>query len=462
MTAAPKTAGANTAAPAAPTAKAPAATAPGPAPGRLLFSLGLPLLLVGLAAALARGLLPDGGLSAGPLPVTVSVLLGISPYALVLLGVPLCAQFHRSRLVFALLALGLASWVCLALVPDSGGPPGRHGQFTFAALALLLPLNLTALAWLDERGVLTRPGLIVLAVGAAQVLVIGFFASGLFGLLDAAAADALAGHLGAALRVRLFDPRLDAWTWLPQPALLAFAGAAVALLTRAVISRRMTDGALLGALLGAALGLHHLAHPPAAAVGLASAALAMVAATVQESYRMAFHDELTGIPSRRALMTDLGKLSGSYTIAMADVDHFKAFNDTHGHDVGDQVLRMVAACLARVGGGGKAYRYGGEEFTLLFPGRAPREAGPHLESVRTLVESSGFVIRGPDRPPEPPETPPSGHQTTRVKVTISLGAAGGEAKSDPLEVIQRADKALYKAKEAGRNRVMLVRPRDEA
>lgn len=432
-----------------------------PASGRLLFSLGVPLLLVGLAAALARGLLPDGGLTDGGLPLTASVLLGISPYALILVGLPLCAQFHRSRLVFALLALAVATWVTTGLVPDTGGPPGRHGQFTFAALALLLPLNLGALGWLEERGVFTRPGRIVLAVGAAQVLLVAFLASGLFGLLDTARAGALAESLGAGLRVRPFDPALDAWTWLPQPALLLLAVVAVGLLGRALATRQMADGALLGALLGAGLGLHHLAHPPAASVGLAAAALIIVASTVQESYRMAFHDELTGIPSRRALMADLGKLSGDYTIAMGDVDHFKAFNDTHGHDVGDQVLRMVAACLSRVGGGGKAYRYGGEEFTLVFPGRTPREAAPHLESVRTLVESSGFVIRAANRPAEPPDSPPATPEPTRVKVTISLGAAGGGPQTTPEEVIQKADKALYKAKEAGRNRVMLVRPRDD-
>lgn len=81
---------------------------------------------------------------------------------------------------------------------------------------------------------------------------------------------------------------------------------------------------------------------------------------------MAYQDELTSLPGRRALKEYLLKLGSEYTIAMFDIDHFKKFNDTHGHDVGDQVLRMVASKLATVSGRGKSFRYGGEEFTLVF------------------------------------------------------------------------------------------------
>ena len=77
-------------------------------------------------------------------------------------------------------------------------------------------------------------------------------------------------------------------------------------------------------------------------------------------------------------MQYLDGIKGLYTIAMVDVDHFKTFNDKHGHDVGDQVLQLVASRLARSPGGGRAYRYGGEEFTLIFPGRTREQALPHL------------------------------------------------------------------------------------
>ena len=79
---------------------------------------------------------------------------------------------------------------------------------------------------------------------------------------------------------------------------------------------------------------------------------------------------------------------------VVDIDHFKSFNDTYGHDIGDHVLRMVAGKLAQVTGGGAAYRVGGEEFTVLFQGKGVHEVVPHLEILRTTIESSNFSVRG--------------------------------------------------------------------
>src|SRR5208282_2380883 len=86
-----------------------------------------------------------------------------------------------------------------------------------------------------------------------------------------------------------------------------------------------------------------------------------------------------------------------YSIAMVDIDHFKRCNDTYGHDTGDQALRLVASKLARVSGGGQAYRCGGEEFAILFPGRTTADVLGHLEDLRAAIEASSLRLRGPDR-----------------------------------------------------------------
>ena len=85
-------------------------------------------------------------------------------------------------------------------------------------------------------------------------------------------------------------------------------------------------------------------------------------------------------------------------MAMIDVDHFKKFNDTHGHDIGAQVLKLVAARLAQVDGGGIAYRDGGEEFSVLFPDRPIEQALPALEKLRASIESYRMNVRSDDRP----------------------------------------------------------------
>jgi diguanylate cyclase (GGDEF)-like protein len=139
---------------------------------------------------------------------------------------------------------------------------------------------------------------------------------------------------------------------------------------------------------------------------------------------------------------------------VVDVDHFKKFNDTHGHDVGDQVLRMVATRLGAVAGGGRAFRYGGEEFVVLFPGKDVAESVPHLEALRAAVATAGFRKRRPGRPKRKPASPRANAAAVReLSVTVSIGAAQARAGAAPDAVVKRADEALYRAKEGGRNRV---------
>jgi len=117
---------------------------------------------------------------------------------------------------------------------------------------------------------------------------------------------------------------------------------------------------------------------------------------------------------------------------------------------------MVAGKLSRVAGGGRAFRYGGEEFTVVFPGRSAEQAQSFVESLREAIVSSAFVLRGPDRPEEKPEQTPEPKPKKAVTITISFGVAERSKRhSTPELVLDAADDALYRAKESGRNRVVL-------
>ncbi|MFQ3229573.1 GGDEF domain-containing protein [Reinekea sp.] len=178
---------------------------------------------------------------------------------------------------------------------------------------------------------------------------------------------------------------------------------------------------------------------------------------VQELFELAYVDELTNIPGRKALEKNMASLGRHYSLAMLDVDHFKKFNDTYGHDVGDQVLRMVAQQINNVSGGGKAFRYGGEEFTILFPGKNVDQVKIHLEMVREAIATYTLNLRDNERPQDDKQGKQQrgSKQSNGVSVTISIGVAEKTAElSDAKEVIKMADKALYKAKSAGRNRVV--------
>lgn len=170
----------------------------------------------------------------------------------------------------------------------------------------------------------------------------------------------------------------------------------------------------------------------------------LLLAVVFRTYAMAYIDELTQIPSRRMLKVDMMKLGSKYTIAMLDIDFFKKFNDKYGHDVGDDVLILVAKGLKSVTGGGKAYRYGGEEFTIVFPRKNVEDVLPHLEELREKISKKEYLYRKKNRSGE--------NSTQKLKVTISIGVAEKNGKSkSPTEVMKEADKALYRAKKKGRN-----------
>ncbi len=190
---------------------------------------------------------------------------------------------------------------------------------------------------------------------------------------------------------------------------------------------------------------------------LAACAIMMLGVLLA-SHDMAFVDPLTRLKNRRALDNALKTLSGNFAIAMLDIDHFKRVNDRFGHDFGDQVLCMVAA---RVRGLRlcQTYRYGGEEFCLLFRGRSLVEAKQRCEEIRQEVARRPVVMRAGGRPIRKPLKKSSYRQKVpSVKTSVSIGVAhGSKHAGDAESVIAAADKALYRAKKAGRNRTEVAR-----
>lgn len=179
-------------------------------------------------------------------------------------------------------------------------------------------------------------------------------------------------------------------------------------------------------------------------------ATAVVAAdTTETSERRAHQDPLTGLPNRRQLTDDLAgpladvRLKARPTVvAMLDIDHFKRFNDEFGHRVGDVTLQKVAAVLRHsVRDSDMVYRYGGEEFVLMFLDSGQAEGMALAERVRTAVMA--MPLSGDHLEPVGP-------------VTVSIGIAlYPNQGADIQELIGLADAAMYEAKEAGRNRVVL-------
>jgi diguanylate cyclase (GGDEF)-like protein len=271
----------------------------------------------------------------------------------------------------------------------------------------------------------------------------------------------------------IFGRSWSAWTPIPQISLLVFAAVLVFLVSRAASRPKPVENGVAWALLALFVGLNNGAIGLAARAYVATAAIVLVVSIIETSYAMAYHDELTGLPSRRAFNDATLRLEAPYTVAAVDIDHFKSVNDTYGHDTGDEVLCMVAANLAHVTGGGQAFRVGGEEFTILFPGKPAQEVVDHLEHLRKLVEVSSFrlrrkadrrsVSRGKDRRISSARKASTRRKTKarpssgNLQVTVSIGIAEPSAAESAIEdVLKLADQALYAAKKGGRNRVEIA------
>jgi diguanylate cyclase (GGDEF)-like protein len=214
------------------------------------------------------------------------------------------------------------------------------------------------------------------------------------------------------------------------------------------------EGGLAVVLLCAAFAVSPAAHNGSATFALAAAGVVAVLAVLYASFRMAFIDTLSGLPNRRALDEALVRLSGDYAVAMVDIDHFKRFNDTHGHAAGDLVLKAVATQLRAIRGG-RAFRFGGEEFCVLF-GSAHARAADACEAARKRVEQARVRIRSVPNPRRRTQAVRR-NEASDVRVTISIGLAERDAVSrTPGEVLKIADQALYRAKASGRNGIVVA------
>lgn len=385
------------------------------------------------------------------IPQSVFPIMPALPFVFALSGGAMAWQFKRSRAVFLLLLIALCCWFITLYLPNMSST-GMRLRLAYGLSALLLPINLVIFANSEDRGVLTLWGSISFAfIGLQSAMVASMLAppqqSGVISWLQ-----------GVALsldRVDILPTWASNWTFLPQSVLI-LAGSVLFILALFVISNRGKRDSLYVTLITSCIAVlaayHYVALPNASALFFSAAALIVTLSLFQDSYFMAYVDELTDLPSRRALNADFKKLGRKYALAMVDIDHFKKFNDTYGHDIGDDVLRMVAGHLSRVSGGGKAYRYGGEEFTIVFPKGIAKEVQSHLDELRQRIATTDFHIRSGKRAPKKRNA-----RKGSVNVTISIGVAERtDGSQSPMEVVKQADKALYKAKGAGRNIVKLA------
>jgi diguanylate cyclase len=177
---------------------------------------------------------------------------------------------------------------------------------------------------------------------------------------------------------------------------------------------------------------------------------------LEQVRRDATTDALTNLSNRKAFDAELArardeaaKTGQPLCLAVLDIDHFKRFNDTWGHQTGDQVIRYVASVIGRLGAAPRfAARYGGEEFGMIFPNESAADIQRTLEDILSEVSSRSLRRRSTNE--------------ELGKITVSAGVAQLHGNEGVVSLIERADSALYASKHAGRNRVTSAEPMGNA
>lgn len=371
-------------------------------------------------------------------------LVKLLPYGIFAGVLALAHYFNRARFFAAGLLMGLVYWLIQHFLQSQ--LQGTATIHLYTALSLFLPPALLILLLAPERGLWNRHGLLICVIApllmACAYGLYPFLSAKLLAISDlwfsikpfssyiisinASAIFALCLLLGLLLLIRR-DTAINA----ALCACLLFSFATLAFFDQALISSLMFSGA----------------------------AITLLTGLLTSSFEMAYNDDLTGLLGRRALNEKLRNLTRTYTIAMLDIDHFKKFNDSHGHDVGDQVLKIVASHIAAIDGGGLAYRYGGEEFCVIFNGKHAAACSAHLEALREAIAAHSITLRDHSTRPKSAQEGALQRGTRRskpsVSVTISIGMADNQQhQATATQVLKQADRALYRAKQQGRNCLM--------
>lgn len=355
------------------------------------------------------------------LPTSIINALQYFPILLIVFATAISLHFNQIRILSYLIVI---STLYFSLTYNIFSDP-----FKFTLFATFTPLILLLTILIKQQSVFT-----IRALSFYLIFIITLvFSLWLIREKPEWATNYLSMHW---LPIRYFD-----WTQIPQTSLIIFLITFIILIALSSMRQDHLTITGLAVLILLLIGLHFRSQDSDLIILTSAGLILCLINVLQESWRMAYLDELTHLSGRRALREKLQSLIGLYTLAMVDIDFFKKFNDSYGHETGDDALRMIAAKLQNVTGGGIVYRYGGEEFTIVFTNKGVSQVKEHLEKLRLNIADSPFVVNRRSKQ----------RKNKSVNITVSIGVADSTGINSAEETLKNADKALYKAKKKGRN-----------
>lgn len=393
----------------------------------LIAPLVLPFVLLALAAFFV--------------PVVVNIapeqILGLKqlPYYLLVLVAALSLSLNRTREAGAAFLL-LIVYFCIQTELQLPLVQPRPGSIYFL-LSLLVPLALTLLVILPEKRAIEPWGVAVALIAPLLFL-----------------ASILILEIWPDLH-EIWLPRADAPTILSTEGFYLFVGVILFCLLLFFITRESTRAGVFFAGVFSFVTLNWLQIPMISTVMMLGAGISLFTGAISSMLSMLYSDELTGLLNRKALNREMEVLKPGDILAMADIDKFKSLNDTHGHDTGDEVLKLVAAFMSDVTENGKAYRYGGEEFSLVFRKREANRVLDALQTLRKKIACYQIAIRNRSKRPKNNKSGASYRKKASpekvIKTSVSMGVVVLREGESPFDALKRADAELYRAKQSGRN-----------
>jgi len=373
-------------------------------------------------------------------PATVYQIAYFAPFLVMGLTALLGIRLNQTRIFLS--SLLLLSAYALLTIPQVQAISSSTAKDMAAIVSVAIPLGLILLFIMRDNALLSVKGLLML-VASFGPLALFLLAHGL-GILSTDTLYISSTHL-----------LLPFWH-LPQAAL---AGIILFIIQSALMRRTPIGGFMQTLVIGfiPIFATLNGAVPRLTSLNFIALSIILFYAIYRVYWQKIYIDELTGVHNRRAFDEALRTVSGDYTVAMIDIDRFKKFNDTYGHSSGDEVLRFVGSTL-KSRAAAKVYRYGGEEFGIIFYREYDEDLLGFVDKIRKRLADRTFHIRSPQLIRDKKSKKHRGKKkwvTKTAKITISVGLAGNTNPSwSPTDVLEAADKSLYKAKKAGRNRVV--------
>ena len=357
-------------------------------------------------------------------------LIKVIPYVIALLAIFMSVWYQNSN-SFYLVCFILISYIFISISQE-------HIPMLVEAvtmISILFPLNIVWLSFSKERGIFSNYGRNKAIIVSAQLIWVFI-------------------NIKIKSSVPVTQGISQIYIGIKVPAVVLYILAVGLLLSCYILKSRYMDLIYVAVLIASIISFYFSNRILLVSIFSSAIFVIMVIAMFDVSYSLAFYDTLTGVLSRRALEQELLKLGNrKYAIAMVDLDFFKKINDNYGHDIGDEVLKMVASILDKTLYKAKVFRYGGEEFVVLFVGKSYNEIMTQLERTRRAIEQRPFIVRSDNRPVEKPEKinkQPKGKGKINITVSIGLAQKTNSIKMG-YDVIKKADEALYKSKNSGRN-----------